>query len=144
MTRKPMKGEGEFTDEEKAAMRERSRELRTGGVVGNEAVLAAISKMPEKDRIIGERIHELIKTHASYLSPRLWYGMPAYSNQEGKVVCFFQNAGKFKSRYATLGFSDKAKLDRGSMWPTSFAITEITETVEREIVDLVKRATDSS
>lgn len=136
-------GEG-FTDEEIAAMRDRSRELRNGGVFGEEAVLAAISEMPEKDRIIGKRIHELIKTHAPDLSARLWYGMPAYSNKDGKVVCFFQNAGKFKSRYATLGFSDKARLDQGPMWATSFAIIEITETVEREIVDLIRRSTGNS
>jgi uncharacterized protein YdhG (YjbR/CyaY superfamily) len=139
-----MPGKQGFTKEEKAAMRERSRELRSGEMVGEEAVRSKISEMSGTDRIIAERLHEIIRKHAPNLLPKLWYGMPAYANREGKIVCFFQNAGKFKSRYATLGFSDKAKLDQDSMWPTSFAITEITETEERKIVDLIRKATNSS
>jgi uncharacterized protein YdhG (YjbR/CyaY superfamily) len=120
----------EWTDEERAAMKERSQELkatkRRGKKVDEEGpVLAKIAEMPEPDRIIAERLHDLIKTSAPALSPKLWYGMPAYA-KDGKVVCFFQSAQKFKSRYATFGFNDDANLDEGTMWPTSFALTELT------------------
>src|ERR671927_1682225 len=119
-----------FTDEERAAMRERAQELKAAARRGPRAdkadgesdVLAKIAEMPEADRAMAERLHALIKASAPALSPKTWYGMPAYA-KDGKVVCFFQSAQKFKSRYATLGFSDKAKLDEGHMWPTAFALT---------------------
>jgi len=134
----------EWTDEERAAMKERSRELkaatRRGKKVDEEdAVLAKIAEMPEPDRIMAERLHDLIKTSAPALSPKLWYGMPAYA-KDGKIVCFFQSAQKFKSRYATFGFNDDAKLDEGTMWPTSFALTELTTADEARIGALVKKA----
>ncbi|MDQ3821746.1 MAG: DUF1801 domain-containing protein [Actinomycetota bacterium] len=133
-----------FTDEERAAMKERAEELkaeaRRGGRADDEgAVLAKIAEMPEPDRAMGERLHALVKAAAPALSSRLWYGMPAYA-KDGKVVCFFQSAHKFKSRYATLGFSDKANLDEGSMWPTYFALKELTAPEEARITELVKRA----
>jgi uncharacterized protein YdhG (YjbR/CyaY superfamily) len=106
---------------------------------GESVVLAKIAEMHESDRIIGERLHAIIKANAPNLTPRLWYGMPAYA-LDGKVVCFFQSAEKFKTRYMTLGFSDKAKLDQGNMWPTSFAIKELTDTEEVKIAALVKKA----
>ena len=134
----------EWTDAERAAMKERSRELkaatRRGKKVDEEdAVLAKIAEMPEPDRIMAERLHDLIKTRAPALSPKLWYGMPAYA-KDGKIVCFFQSAQKFKSRYATFGFNDDAKLDEGTMWPTSFALTELTTADEARIGALVKKA----
>jgi len=134
----------EWTDEERAAMKERSQELkaakRRGKKVDEEdAVLAKIAEMPEPDRIIAERLHDLIKTSAPALSPKLWYGMPAYA-KDGKVVCFFQSAQKFKSRYATFGFNDDANLDEGTMWPTSFALMELTAADEARIGALVKKA----
>ena len=106
---------------------------------GESIVLAKIAEMQESDRIIGERLHAIIKANAPSLTPRLWYGMPAYA-LDGKVVCFFQSAEKFKTRYMTLGFSDKANLDHGNMWPTSFALKELTDTEELRIVELVKKA----
>jgi uncharacterized protein YdhG (YjbR/CyaY superfamily) len=134
----------EWTDEERAAMKERSGELkaatRRGKKVDEEdAVLAKIAEMPEPDRIMAERLHDLIKTSAPALSPKLWYGMPAYA-KDGKVVCFFQSAHKFKSRYATFGFNDDANLDEGTMRPTSFALTELTAADEARIGALVKKA----
>ncbi len=109
--------------------------------VDNEsAVLAAIAAMPESDRAIGERLHSIIKANAPSLTPRLWYGMPAYANKDGDVVCFFQNASKFKTRYATFGFQHEAKLDEGNMWPVAFALKELTATEETRIVALVKKA----
>jgi uncharacterized protein YdhG (YjbR/CyaY superfamily) len=121
-----------FTDEERAAMKERSQELRTARrssdsskTDGESAVLAKISEMQEPDRILAERLHAIIKANAPVLSPRTWYGMPAYA-KDGNVVCFFQSAQKFKTRYATLGFSDKANLDEGSMWPIYFALKKLT------------------
>ncbi len=136
-----------FTDEERAAMRERAQELkaaaRTGpraGKAGEEsAVLAKIAAMPAPDRTMGERIHAVVKASAPGLSPKLWYGMPAYA-KDGNVVCFFQGAQKFKTRYATLGFSDKATLDEGHMWPTAFALRELTSAEETRIAALVKKA----
>jgi uncharacterized protein YdhG (YjbR/CyaY superfamily) len=136
-----------FTDEERAAMRERARELkaatrrgpRAGKADGESDVLAKIAEMQEPDRAMAERLHALIKASAPDLSPRTWYGMPAYA-KDGNVVCFFQSAQKFKSRYATLGFSDKANLDEGAMWPTSFALKELTAVEEARIGALVKQA----
>jgi len=127
-----------FTAEEKAAMRERARELKDK-TDGESAVRAAIAKMSPKDRAIAKRLHELIKATAPGLSPKTWYGMPAYA-KDGKVVCFFRNAGKFKERYAMLGFNDSAKLDNGSMWPIAFALTELTAADEAKIRKLVKKA----
>ena len=136
-----------FTDQERAAMRERAQELkaavrrgpRAGKADGEGDVLAKIAEMPEPDRAMGERLHAVIKASAPALSPRLWYGMPAYA-KDGKVVCFFQCAQKFKTRYATLGFSDEANLDEGAMWPTAFALTELTAADEATIGALVKKA----
>jgi uncharacterized protein YdhG (YjbR/CyaY superfamily) len=137
-TAKPSKG---FTDVERAAMRERAQELkRAAGKAGDEsAVLEKIAAMPAPDRTMGERLHAIIKATAPGLSPKLWYGMPAYAKDD-KVVCFFQDAKKFKTRYATLGFSDKANLDEGQMWPTSFALKELTAADEARIGALVKKA----
>jgi uncharacterized protein YdhG (YjbR/CyaY superfamily) len=136
-----------FTDEERAAMRERAQELkaaarrgpRAGKADGESDVLAKIAEMPEPDRAMAERLHALIKASAPALSPKTWYGMPAYA-KDGKVVCFFQSADKFKSRYATFGFNDTANLDEGAMWPTSFALEELTADVEATIAALVKKA----
>jgi uncharacterized protein YdhG (YjbR/CyaY superfamily) len=136
-----------FTDEERAAMKERARELkaparrgsRAGTADGEGDVLAKIAEMPEADRALAERLHGLIKASAPTLSPRTWYGMPAYA-KDSNVVCFFQSAQKFKTRYATLGFSDKADLDDGAMWPTAFALTELTAADEARISALVKKA----
>jgi uncharacterized protein YdhG (YjbR/CyaY superfamily) len=127
-----------FTTEEKAAMRARARELKDK-TDGETAVRAAIAGMSPKDRAIAKRLHELIKATAPDLMPKTWYGMPAYA-KDGKVVCFFRDAGKFKDRYATFGFNDAAKLDEGSMWPTAFALTELTAADEKKISALVKRA----
>jgi uncharacterized protein YdhG (YjbR/CyaY superfamily) len=128
-----------FTDEERAAMKERSKELKAGKADGESDVLAKIAEMPEPDRVMAERLHALIKASAPALVPRTWYGMPAYA-KAGKVVCFFQSAHKFKSRYATFGFSDTANLDDGAMWPTSFALKELTPAEEARIGALVKKA----
>jgi uncharacterized protein YdhG (YjbR/CyaY superfamily) len=132
----------EFTSEERAAMKERTRELkaaRSNKTDGESAVLAKIAEMAESDRVMAERVHALVRAVAPGLSPRTWYGMPAYA-RDGKVVCFFQGAQKFKTRYATLGFSDHANLDEGDMWPTAFALTEWTPAVEAKISELVQRA----
>jgi len=131
-----------FTDEERAAMKERAKELKAAAdkVEGESAVLAKIAEMPEPDRTMGERLHEIIKASAPALSPKTWYGMPAYANKDGKVVCFFQSAHKFNARYATLGFNDVANLDEGAMWPTSFALKELTAAEEARIGELVKKA----
>jgi uncharacterized protein YdhG (YjbR/CyaY superfamily) len=130
-----------FTDEERAAMKERARELKAEAqkADGERAVLAKIAEMQGQDRAMGERLHEIIKASAPELSPKTWYGMPAYA-KDGKVVCFFQSAEKFNTRYATFSFSDKANLDEGAMWPTSFALKELTATEEAKISALVKRA----
>ncbi len=129
-----------FTYEEKAAMRERAREAKAAGTDGERAVLAKIAGMSERDRSMARRLHDVIKASAPTLTPRTWYGMPAYANKEGDVVCHFQPAEKFKTRYASLGFSDKANLDEGSMWPNSFALKELTATEEAKIKALVKKA----
>lgn len=136
-----------FTDEERAAMAERAQEVRAAARRGSRAskadgesdVLAKIAEMPEPDRAMAERLHAIIKASAPALAPRTWYGMPTYA-KDGDVVCFFQCARKFKSRYATLGFSDKANLDEGSMWPTAFALKELTADDEARINALVKKA----
>ena len=136
-----------FADEERAAMRERAQELkaaarrgpRAGKADGDSAVLAKIAEMPEPDRAMAKRLHAIIKASAPALSPKTWYGMPAYA-KDGKVVCFFQSAQKFKTRYATFGFSDKANLDEGAMWPTSFALTELNAANQARIGALVKKA----
>src|SRR5918993_3485378 len=127
----------EFTGEERAAMKERAKELKAQA--SESAVLAKIAEMPKPDRPMGERLHEIIKVSAPSLSPKTWYGMPAYA-KDGKVVCFFQSAKKFNARYATLGFNDEANLDEGAMWPTSFALKELSATEEAKISALVKRA----
>jgi uncharacterized protein YdhG (YjbR/CyaY superfamily) len=136
-----------FTDEERAAMKEHANELKTAARRGPRAakadgeseVLAKIAEMAEPDRVLAERIHAIVKASAPVLSPRTWYGMPAYA-KDGNVVCFFQPAQKFKTRYATFGFSDKANLDEGAMWPTGFALTELTAADEARIGALVKQA----
>jgi uncharacterized protein YdhG (YjbR/CyaY superfamily) len=130
-----------FTDEERAAMKERAKELKAAEEKADweSEVLAKISEMPDQDRAIAERLHAIIKASAPVLSPKLWYGMPAYA-RDGKVVCFFQSAQKFNTRYATLGFNDTANLDEGVMWPTAFALKELTAAVEARIAALVKKA----
>jgi uncharacterized protein YdhG (YjbR/CyaY superfamily) len=134
-----------FTDEEKAAMKNRAQELKAEARVdkdkaeGESAVLAAIAKMPEPDRTMAKRLHAIIKGSAPALSPKTWYGMPAYA-KDGKVVCFFQSAQKFNTRYATLGFSDPANLDEGALWPVAFALKELTAAGETKIGALVKKA----
>ena len=138
MAAKKSKG---FTDEERAAMKERAQELKAEArkADGEIAVLAKIAEMQGPDRAMAERLHAIVKASAPDLSPKTWYGMPAYA-RDGKVVCFFQSAEKFKARYATLGFSDEANLDQGSMWPTSFALKELTADEEAKIGTLVKKA----
>ena len=136
-----------FTDEERAAMRERVQEMkadaqrgRSAGKADDEsAVLDKIAALPQPDRAMAERLHAIIKAHAPALSPKTWYGMPAYA-KNGNVICFFQNAQKFKTRYSTLGFSDKANLDEGQMWPTAFALKELTAVEEAKITALLKKA----
>ena len=130
-----------FTAEERAAMKERARELKAAAdkADGESAVLEKIAEMPQPDRAMAKRLHAIIKASAPALSPKTWYGMPAYA-KDGKVVCYFQSAHKFKSRYATFGFNDAANLDEGAMWPTSFALTELTPTEEARISALVKKA----
>ncbi len=143
-TGKAVKG---FTDEERAAMKERARELKAEARGGSRAtkddgeidVLAKIAEMSNPDRAMAERIHSIVKASAPALSPRTWYGMPAYA-KDGNVVCFFQSAGKFKARYATLGFSDKANLDEGTVWPVAFALKELTAADEARIGELVRKA----
>ena len=135
-----------FTPEERAAMRERAREQKAeeraskNRAAGESAVLQKIAEMPEADRAMAERLHEVVKASAPALWPKTWYGMPAYANEDGKVVCHFQSAEKFGTRYATFNFSDKADLDEGAMWPTSFALKELTAAEEAKIGALVERA----
>jgi uncharacterized protein YdhG (YjbR/CyaY superfamily) len=131
-----------FTAEERAAMKERARELKAeaGKAEGEKVVLEKIAEMPEPDRAMAKRIHAIVKANAPALAPRTWYGMPAYANKDGKVVCFFTPASKFKERYATLGFNAEANLDQGEMWPTSFALKKVTASEERKIGALVKKA----
>ncbi|MEU0409067.1 DUF1801 domain-containing protein [Streptomyces griseorubiginosus] len=147
-TRKTTKRTETFTDEERAAMKERARELKTSARRSSRAdkaaeeeaaVVAKIAEMQDSDRVMAERIHAVVKASAPDLAPKLWYGMPAYA-KDGKVVCFFQSAQKFNARYATFGFNDKANLDEGTMWPTAFALTKLTAADEARIGELVKRA----
>jgi uncharacterized protein YdhG (YjbR/CyaY superfamily) len=145
--RKTTRGSSAFTAEEQEAMKERAREIkaekRRGGrsskAGGESEVLAKLAEMPDADRKLGERIHAIVTKTAPELEPRTWYGMPAYA-KDGKVVCFFQGAAKFKARYSTLGFNDAAQLDDGAMWPTSFALTKLTSAEEKRIAELVERA----
>jgi uncharacterized protein YdhG (YjbR/CyaY superfamily) len=134
----PTKKTDGFSAEEKAAMRARAKELKTAAE-GESAVLDALKKMTPSDRALGERIHAIVKEAAPDLTPKTWYGMPAYA-RDGKVVCFFRDAGKFKERYAMLGFNDSASLDQGSMWPVAYALTKLTAADEAKIRSLVKRA----
>jgi len=130
-----------FTDEERAAMKQRAKEQKAeaDATEAESAVLAKIAEMQEPDRAMAERLHAIVKANAPVLSPKLWYGMPAYA-RDGKIVCFFQDAQKFKTRYATFGFNDTANLDEGAMWPTAFALTELTAADEARIAALVKKA----
>jgi uncharacterized protein YdhG (YjbR/CyaY superfamily) len=143
MSEKKSKG---FSDEERAAMRERAKEQKAqerannNRAAGESAVLAKIAQMPQPDRAMAERVHEIVKASAPALSPKTWYGMPAYANNDGKVVCFFQSAKKFNTRYATFSFSDAANLDEGAMWPASYALKELGAAEEARIGELVKRA----
>jgi uncharacterized protein YdhG (YjbR/CyaY superfamily) len=139
-----------FTAEERAAMKERAKEVKAEAgrgsrktkakADGESDVLAKIAEMPEADRAMAERLHEIIKASAPELSPKTWYGMPAYADKDGKVFCFYQSAAKFNARYATLGFNDTANLDEGAMWPTAYALKELTAAEEERIVALVKKA----
>jgi uncharacterized protein YdhG (YjbR/CyaY superfamily) len=131
-----------FSAEERAAMKERARELKAEAAKadGEAALLAQVAEMKGSDRTMAKRLHAIVKKTAPTLTPKTWYGMPAYANEEGKVVCFFQSAGKFNSRYATFGFSDEANLDKGAMWPTSFALAKLTDAEEKHIAALVKKA----
>jgi uncharacterized protein YdhG (YjbR/CyaY superfamily) len=139
MAEKKSKG---FSAEEKAAMKERAQELKAekSKADGEQILLAKVAQMKGKDRALAKRIHEIVTATAPALLPKTWYGMPAWANEDGKVVCFFQDAAKFKSRYATFGFSDQANIDAGAMWPTSFALTELTAADEKKIAALVKKA----
>jgi uncharacterized protein YdhG (YjbR/CyaY superfamily) len=135
-----------WTDEERAAMKERAREqkaeARRGAARadGEKDLLAKIAEMPDSDRVMAERIHAVVTANAPELAPKTWYGMPAYADKDGKIVCFFQAAAKFNARYATFGFNDSANLDDGAMWPTAFALTKLTAADEKRIGELVKRA----
>jgi len=128
-----------FSAEEREAMKERVREMKSGAD-GEKDLLAKLAKMPEPDRSLGKRLHAIITAAAPSLAPKTWYGMPAYANKDGKVVCFFQNASKFKYRYSTLGFNDPARLDDGAMWPTAFALMSLGPAEEARITALVKKA----
>jgi uncharacterized protein YdhG (YjbR/CyaY superfamily) len=138
-TKKPAKGSKVFTEEERGAMRARAKELKADEADGESAVLEKISEMKGPDRAVAERIHAIIKASAPDLTPRLWYGMPAYA-KNGKTICFFQPATKFKMRYATLGFNDSANLDEGALWPVAYALTELSPAEEARIGELVKKA----
>ena len=138
-----------FTDAERAAMVERAKEAKAEkrriskeekAALAEQDVLDKIAEMPESDRVMAERIHQIVKENAPELAPKTWYGMPAYANAKGKVVCYFQSAAKFDARYATVGFDESANLDDGNMWATSFALTRLTSAEERKIADLVKKA----
>jgi len=135
----PTKAKTGFSAEEKAAMRARAKELKTAAE-GEEAILSALKAMSPQDRALGKRIHSIVMESAPELMPKTWYGMPAYANKDGKVVVFFRDAGKFKERYAMLGFNDAAKLDGGTMWPIAFALTKLTKAGEARIRALVKKA----
>ena len=140
-TTAPRNSSSKFTADERAAMKERAKELKaeTARADGEEALRAAIAKMQGKDRAMAERVHAIVTASAPELSPKTWYGMPAYA-KDGEVVCFFQDAGKFKTRYATFGFSDAAELDQGGLWPVAFALKELTAAEEKKLGTLVKKA----
>jgi uncharacterized protein YdhG (YjbR/CyaY superfamily) len=140
-TTAPRNSSSKFTADERAAMKERAKELKAQAAKadGEEALRAAIAKMQGKDRAMAKRVHAIVTASAPELSPKTWYGMPAYA-KDGEVVCFFQDAGKFKTRYATFGFSDAAKLDQGALWPVTFALKELTAADEKKIAALVKKA----
>jgi uncharacterized protein YdhG (YjbR/CyaY superfamily) len=140
LTEKPTKVSKGFTDEERSAMRERAKELKADKAGGESAVLAKIREMPTPDRTLGERLHAIIKASAPALTPKLWYGMPAYATKDGKIICFFQPAHKFKTRYASFGFNDSANLDEGNVWPVAFALKELGAAEETRIGELVKKA----
>lgn len=135
--KKTLKG---FSDFERAAMKERAQELMMKKGDGEKVLLAKIAAMPEPDRTMAKRIHQIVMISAPTLTPKTWYGMPAYANRDGKVICFFQDANKFKARYATFGFNDVAKLDEGDMWPTTFALKKLTAAEEKKITALIKKA----
>ena len=145
MSQAEKKGTQGFTAEERAAMKERAKELKAEArankdrAAGESDLLAKIAELPEPERAMAQRLHEIITANAPVLAPKTWYGMPAYA-RDGKIVCFFQSKHKFDSRYATLGFSDPANLDEGNMWPTSYALKELTDAEEERIVSLVKKA----
>ena len=140
-TKSSTKGTG-LSAEEKAAARERVKELKAEAknADGEKALLAKIAEMPKHDRVMAEKFHAIVKANAPHLLPKTWYGMPAYTNKDGKIVCFFQAADKFKARYATFGFDQEANLDEGHMWPTAYALTELTAAEEARIAALVKKA----
>ena len=138
----PTKKKEGFSAEEKAAMRARAKELKAAAQ-GEEAIDAALAEMAPSDRALGKKIHAIVKENAPDLTPKTWYGMPAYANKDGKVVVFFRDAGKFKERYAMLGFNDSASLDDGSMWPIAYALTKLTPADEKKIASLVKKAVGS-
>lgn len=135
-----------FTADEKAAMKERAKELKAEAraskdkAAGESDALAKIAEMPEPDRSIATKLHEIVKASAPTLLPKTWYGQPAYATKDGKIICFFQSSAKFDTRYATLGFNEEANLDDGAMWPTAFALKELTPAVEKKIAELVKKA----
>jgi uncharacterized protein YdhG (YjbR/CyaY superfamily) len=135
----PTKSKETFSAEEKAAMRARAKELKLAEE-GEQAIEAALKKMTPADRALGKRVHELVTETAPDLTPKTWYGMPAYANKDGKVICYFKNAVKFKMRYSEFGFNDSAKLDEGAMWPIVYALTKLTKADEARIVQLVKQA----
>jgi uncharacterized protein YdhG (YjbR/CyaY superfamily) len=143
MAEKKAAKKGTFTAEERAAMRERAKELKAAKTreEGEADLLAKVAEMPKADRVLAERLHALVTATAPQLAPKTWYGMPAYANEDGKIVCFFQSADKFKARYATFGFNDAALLDDGTMWPTSFALRDLTAADEAKLRKLVKKAT---
>jgi uncharacterized protein YdhG (YjbR/CyaY superfamily) len=141
-TKQPAKASKGFSDEERAAMRQRAKEQKAAADKedGAREVLAAIADMADADRAIAERLHAIVTASAPSLAPKTWYGMPAYATSEGKIICFFQPAKKFKTRYATLGFNDSARLDDGTLWPVAFALTDLTAAAEAKIAALVKQA----
>lgn len=142
----PTKAKKGFSDEERAAMKERAKEMKAEARAnknreeGENDIMAKIAEMPEEERAIATRLHELVKANAPDLLPKTWYGMPAYANKEGKVVCFYQSAAKFNTRYGTFGFNDSANLDDGDLWSVAFALKAMTPAVEARIIDLVKKA----
>lgn len=135
--KKPIKG---FSKVEREAMQERAQEIILDKGNGEKEILEKLNLMPEPDKSLGKKLHEIIKKNAPTLTPKTWYGMPAYADKNGKIICFFQNASKFKARYSTLGFSDLAKLDNGEMWPTSFALKKLTEKEKDNVIKLIKKA----